>query len=72
MDRRRRGIVLWPLLVKRERLFGVAESQRLYEVCVLNVAEGTVQSMTVVAEEVQALMRMEQGLEAIVTLKIKI
>jgi hypothetical protein len=59
----------WPLLVLLQRLVGVAVIQRLHEVRVLRLAVGTRDGVRVVAEEVEALVRMEQQLEAVVALE---
>lgn len=57
-----------PLLELLQRLVGVAVVQRLDEVRVLRLAVGTRNRVAVVAEEVQPLVRVEQQLEAVVTL----
>lgn len=59
----------WPLLEVLQRFVGVAVVQRLDEVRVLRLAVGARDRVTIVAEEVQPLVRVEQKLEAVVALE---
>lgn len=58
-----------PLLELLDGLVGVAVVERLDEVRVLRLAVRACHRVAVVAEEVQALVRVQQELEAVVTLR---
>lgn len=60
--------MLWPLMEILQWLLGVAVRQRFHEMRVLRGAMHARNDVTVVAEKVQALMRIEQQFEATVTL----
>lgn len=60
--------MLWPLLERLQRLLGVAVGERLDEVRVLSGAVHARHHVTVVAEEVEALVRVQQQLVAAVAL----
>lgn len=61
----------WPLLELLQRFVGVAVVQRLDEVCILWLTVWACNRVTVIAEEVQSLMRMQKQLEAVVALWMK-
>lgn len=60
--------MLWPLMESLQWLFGVAVRQRFHEMRVLSGAMHARHNVTVVTEEVQSLMRIEQQFETTVTL----
>lgn len=64
----RGGLMLWPLMEILQWLFGVTIGERFHEVRVLSGAMHARDHMTVVAEKVQSLVRIEQQFEATVTL----
>lgn len=63
------SVMLWPLMVQLECLFGVAVRERFHEVRIQGAAMRTWNYMTVVAEEVETLLGMQYWLEARVTLE---
>lgn len=64
----RGGLMLWPLMEILQWLLGVAVRQWFHEMRVLSGAMHAWDNVTVVAEKVQSLMRIEQQFEATVTL----
>lgn len=62
------SLMLWPLMEILQWLFGVTVAERFHEMRILSGAMHARNHVTVVAEKVQSLMRIEQQFEATVTL----